>query len=428
MSWRFGDPIANFGTYDVTIGVNINASDSPLRSMGDNVALDHDTQAALGMGAVLTSGNTLYQIRSASSPDGAYATMGPSLVNYAFEGMFWENAPSADPNAWTGFPATDIVAVQWGYIGWKPYWFDDYPSGDKRYIIYGQRQSTYTDQRGDSYSAREYIIEPNTVNITTWDEPLTVMFHSPLTPYEPCSAAGGILYLTPAIMAGQYPHYSDWTFDNTGRMSEGMLPGVGMSGRIELLSHTGMVLKSMDIPWTVLSGASETNDTIQDLTGDYEMTWTRTGFLLDSNGGKGTTEFWFSDKSGANTIGGVRYTLDPGVGGRPPYSLNLTTLQLTVKAHERVPETWPTGEGPIPPCKETEVGPFDLRYGTPIPLGAIAEDKSVWYDSGYIRLAQSFANALTETAFVDGATSVTSDLFRSAHANGIVAYLTGSHE
>jgi hypothetical protein len=91
--------------------------------------------------------------------------------------------------------------------------------------------------------------------------------------------------------------------------------------------------------------------------------------------------------------------------------------------------TYPDGHGPIPPCKQAEVGEFTPTSGASIFLGPIAEDKAVVYESGgMIRLVSSAGNSASIAATFDGNTSISGPVYLSAYANGAVVYFTGSHE
>jgi hypothetical protein len=95
-------------------------------------------------------------------------------------------------------------------------------------------------------------------------------------------------------------------------------------------------------------------------------------------------------------------------------------------------ENWPTGHGPIPPCKQTEQILAENLWGYFFGLlGPIAADKSVLIQSLndiQILLIDSSSGTATQVASlpdVDG--RIWADSFRSAYANGVVAILAGTN-
>jgi hypothetical protein len=91
--------------------------------------------------------------------------------------------------------------------------------------------------------------------------------------------------------------------------------------------------------------------------------------------------------------------------------------------------TFPTGNGPVPPCKQAEIGSFTPVGATSVFLGPIAEDKAVLYESGgMVRLVSSAGNSASIAASFDGNTSITGPDYLSAYANGVIVYFTGSSE
>ena len=93
---------------------------------------------------------------------------------------------------------------------------------------------------------------------------------------------------------------------------------------------------------------------------------------------------------------------------------------------------WPTGHGPIPPCKQTEQNlATDLWGYSFVLLGPIAADKAVLLqnlDVNRILLIDSSSGTATQVAAledVDG--RIWSDGLSSAYANGVVATFAGSN-